>query len=74
MRSKTKLADNAFAGVGISIHLLHAEQDYASSCDYDSLKEFQSTCSMRSKTLKELLDMGAITISIHLLHAEQDVF
>ena len=57
----------------ISIHLLRAEQDNQRRIVVQPHKKFQSTCSVRSKTLDDGECMFTLSISIHLLRAEQDM-
>ena len=58
---------------GISIHLLRAEQDAFNHMQVLHDEKFQSTCSVRSKTLRYSPFCFTLIISIHLLRAEQDM-
>ena len=57
----------------ISIHILHAEDDFVRQLFVLSEQIFQSTSSMRRMTVGKMIDEKKLIISIHILHAEDDV-
>ena len=72
MRRATHETVHALALVGISIHALHEESDFAVKSGKQSVFGFQSTLSMRRATGRRLQVLNKMRISIHALHEESD--
>ncbi len=72
VRRTTGTAQSVGAVLGISIHVLRAEDDSECKSHTLSLKIFQSTSSVRRTTAPGCVDLDAETISIHVLRAEDD--